>query len=84
MNTLQRLVAISDATTNLIAQLCELDELREQVKKAEQAQRSLPLDPRSQLTPADQAVGRRSQPVSGKKIALKDGVSVSGSADRYN
>jgi hypothetical protein len=35
MNTLQRLAAITDATANLIAQLRELNELREQVRKAE-------------------------------------------------
>jgi hypothetical protein len=59
MCTLQRLAATSDATANLIAQVREL---REQVRKAEQAQRSLRLEPRSQLTPAAQeskTVGRR-------------------------
>jgi hypothetical protein len=35
MNTLQRLAAITDATANLIAQLRELNELREEVRKAE-------------------------------------------------
>jgi hypothetical protein len=54
MSTLQRLAAISDATADLIAQLRELDKLREQVRKAEQAQRSLRLEPRRQLTPAAQ------------------------------
>ena len=38
MSTFHRLAAISDAT--LTAQLRELNELREQVSKAEQAQRS--------------------------------------------
>jgi hypothetical protein len=43
MDTLQRLAAITDATANLIAQLRELDELREQVRKAElSARRSRP------------------------------------------
>ena len=51
MSALQRLAAITDATANLIAQLRELNELREQVRKAEQAQRSLRLELRSQLTP---------------------------------
>ena len=46
MSTLQRLAALSDATANLIAQLRELDELREQVRKAEQAQRSRRLEPK--------------------------------------
>ena len=53
MSTLQRLAAISDATANLIAQLRELNELREQVRKAEQAQRSLRLEPRSQTVAED-------------------------------
>jgi hypothetical protein len=35
MNTLQRLAAITDATANLVAQLRELNQLREQVRKAE-------------------------------------------------
>jgi len=52
MRTLQRLAAISDATANLTAQLRELNELREQVRKAEEAQRSLRLERRSQLTPS--------------------------------
>jgi hypothetical protein len=81
MSTLQRLAAISDATANLIAQLRELNELREQVRKAEQAQRSLGLEPRSQLTPA---AGRRSRPISRRKITLKDDASVSATADRYD
>jgi hypothetical protein len=44
MNTLQRLAAITDAMANLIAQLRELNELREQVRKAElSARRSRPI-----------------------------------------
>jgi hypothetical protein len=43
MSTLQRLVVITDATADLIAQLRELNELREQVRKAElSARRSRP------------------------------------------
>ena len=87
MSKPQRIAAISEATADLIAQLRELDELREQVRKAEQAQRSLRLEPRSQLTPAAQeskTVGRRSQPISRRKITLKDDASVSPTADRYN
>ena len=87
MSTLQRLAAISDATANLIAQLRELNELREQVRKAEQVQRSLRLEPGSQLTLAAQeskTVGRRSRPISRRKITLKDDASVSATADRYN
>jgi hypothetical protein len=49
MTTLQRLAAISDARANLIAQLRELNELREQVRKAEQAQRSRPIS-RTKIT----------------------------------
>jgi hypothetical protein len=44
MSTLQRLSAINDATANLIAQIHELNELREQVRKAElSARRSRPI-----------------------------------------
>jgi hypothetical protein len=44
MNTLQRLAAITEATEYLIAQLRELNELREQVRKAElSARRSRPI-----------------------------------------
>ena len=47
MSTLQRLAAITDVTADLIAQLRELDELREQVRKAElSAQRSRPINRR--------------------------------------
>jgi len=87
MSTLQRLAAISDTTANLIALLRELDELRAQVRKAEEAHRSLPLEPRSQLTPAAQeskAVGRRSQPISRRKITLKDFAAVGATADGCN
>jgi hypothetical protein len=73
MRTLQRLAAISDATANLIAQLRQLNELREKIRKAEQAQRSLRLEPRSQLTPAAQkgkTVGPR--PISRRKITFTD------------
>ena len=71
MCTLQRLAAISDATANLIAQVREL---REQVRKAEQAQRSLRLEPRSQLTLAAQeskTVGRRSRADKSKESNLE-------------
>jgi hypothetical protein len=37
MSSLQRLAAVIDATANLITQLRELEGLREQVRKAEQA-----------------------------------------------
>jgi hypothetical protein len=44
MSTLQHLAAITDATANLIAQLRELNELREQIRKAElSARRSRPI-----------------------------------------
>jgi hypothetical protein len=47
MITLQRLTAITDATANLVAQLRELKELREQVRKAElSARRSRPISRR--------------------------------------
>jgi len=49
MNTLQRLTAITDARADLIAQLRELNELREQVRKAEQTQSSLRLEPTERL-----------------------------------
>ena len=45
MSTLQRLAAISDATANLTAQLRELNELREQVRKAEQPRDRQGLNP---------------------------------------
>jgi hypothetical protein len=51
MNTLQRLTAVTDTTASLIAQLRELNELREQVRKAELARRSPRLESRSQPTP---------------------------------
>jgi hypothetical protein len=84
MSALQRLAAISDATANLSTQLRELVELREQVRKAEEAHRSLPLEPRNRLTPAAQeskAVGRRSQTISRRKITLKDVGAVGATAD---
>jgi hypothetical protein len=85
MSTLQHLAAISDATANLIAQLRELNELREQVRKAEQAQRSLHLEPRSQLTPAGkQNCGPKIAADKSKEITLKGDASVSATADRYN
>ena len=71
MCTLQRLAATSDATANLIAQVREL---REQVRKAEQAQRSLRLEPRCRLTPAAQeskTVGRRSRADKSKESNLE-------------
>jgi DNA-binding protein H-NS len=40
-NPQRRLVAIADTTANLIAQLRELNELREQVRKAELSAREL-------------------------------------------
>jgi hypothetical protein len=47
MSTLQRLAAITDATANLIAQLREVNELREQVRKAElSARKSRPISRR--------------------------------------
>jgi hypothetical protein len=47
MSTLQRLAAITDVTADLIAQLHELDELREQIRRAElSAQRSPPINRR--------------------------------------
>jgi hypothetical protein len=47
MSTLQRVAAIADATANLIAQLCELNELSERVRKAElSARRSRPISRR--------------------------------------
>ena len=47
MSTLQRLAALTDATANLKAQLRELNELREQVRKAElSARRSRPISQR--------------------------------------
>jgi hypothetical protein len=47
MSTLQRLTAITDATANLVAQLRELNELREQVRKAElSARKSRPISRR--------------------------------------
>jgi hypothetical protein len=47
MSTLQRLAAFTDATANLKAQLRELNELREQVRKAElSARRSRPISRR--------------------------------------
>jgi hypothetical protein len=47
MSTLQRLAAFNDAIANLIAQLRELNELREQVRKAElSARRSRPISRR--------------------------------------
>ena len=51
MSKLQRLAALADTTAKLIVQLRELNELREQVRKAELAQRSLRLESRSQPTP---------------------------------
>jgi hypothetical protein len=51
MSTLQRLAAVTDTRANLIAQLRELNELRDRVRKAELALRSLGLESRSQLTP---------------------------------
>jgi hypothetical protein len=41
MSTLQRLAAITDATANLVAQLRELNELREKVRKAELSARKV-------------------------------------------
>jgi hypothetical protein len=46
MRSLQRLPAITDTTANLIAQLRELEKLRERVRKAELAQRSQRIDRR--------------------------------------
>jgi hypothetical protein len=51
MSTLQRLAAITDTTAKLIAQLRELNELREQVRKAELAHRSMRLMFKSKPTP---------------------------------
>jgi hypothetical protein len=48
-STLQRLAVVTDTTANLVAQLRELNELRDQVRKAELA--LLRLESRSQLTP---------------------------------
>ena len=79
MSTLQRLAAISDARANLIAQLRELNELREQVRKAEQAQRSLRLEPRSQNCGPKIAADK-----SKENNLLKGDASVSATADRYN
>jgi hypothetical protein len=42
----QRLAAVSDTTAHLIAQLRELDGLRERVRKAERARRSRRVDRR--------------------------------------
>jgi hypothetical protein len=46
MSTLQRLAAITDTTADLIAQLRELQRLRERVRKAELARRSWRADRR--------------------------------------
>jgi hypothetical protein len=53
MSTLQRLAAVADTTAKLIVQLRELNELRDQVRKAEAelARRSPRLESRSQPTP---------------------------------
>jgi hypothetical protein len=53
----QRLAAVTDRAANLIAQLRELNELRDQVRKAELAQRSRRVERRKrtlirQLAPA--------------------------------
>jgi hypothetical protein len=47
----ERIAAITDSTTELVAQLYELNELQERVSKAELARRSLRLGTRKQLTP---------------------------------
>jgi hypothetical protein len=54
----QRLAAVTDRAANLIAQLSELNKLRDQVRKAEQVQSSLRLE-RSQLTPPLNRSGNR-------------------------
>ena len=60
MNTLQRLAAITDATGNLIAQLRELNELREQVRKAEVlARRSRPISRRKKTFNSESAPSAR-------------------------
>ena len=46
MRSFQRLAAITDTTANLIAQLRELEGLRERVSKAELARRSRRVDRR--------------------------------------
>jgi len=46
MRSFQRLAAITDTTANLIAQLRELEGLRERVRKAELARRSRRVDRR--------------------------------------
>jgi hypothetical protein len=46
MSSLQRLAAVTDTTANLIAQLRELEGLREQVRKAELALKSGQLERR--------------------------------------
>jgi hypothetical protein len=46
MSSLQRLAAITDTNANLIAQLRELQGLRERVRKAELARRSRRVDRR--------------------------------------
>jgi hypothetical protein len=51
MSALQRLAAVTETTANLIAQLSELNELRDQVRRAELAQRSMRLESKSQFTP---------------------------------
>jgi hypothetical protein len=45
MSSLQRLAAITDTTADLIAQLRELQGLRERVRKAELVQRSRQAEP---------------------------------------
>jgi hypothetical protein len=45
MSSLQRLAAVTDTTANLIAQLRELEELRERVRKVELARRSASREP---------------------------------------
>jgi len=66
MSTLQRLPANTDVTADLIAQLRELDELREQVRKAElSAQRSRPINRRkiTFLKSDEFGPGRRRWPI---------------------
>ena len=51
MSKLQRLAAVTEAAASLIAQLSELNKLRDQVRKAELARRSMLLESKSQFTP---------------------------------
>jgi hypothetical protein len=80
MSTLQRLAALADTTAKLIVQLRELNELREQVRKAELAQRSLRLESRSQPTPRPSGNRRsvslklRRQPETGTRQGQRLGI----------